>query len=201
MKPQLRVRTLLIPALAVLRSISDLEKRKFKKTERQLMVKVVLEELMYTYYDTVPWDYSYDAPPFQGMAFVKLKEAIPFVPDDDLKGIIARLKAACHTLLLPYTLIGRFDSKDGESVPSFARRLPQIFDHGVSFSWHNDFLQARWVRPTVDYKEMSVFTYFHTVHAHYVKRAKGVDEAMLAGGLIRIPMSKFLTSEYEVVFS
>ncbi|QVW55862.1 hypothetical protein pEaSNUABM9_00281 [Erwinia phage pEa_SNUABM_9] len=201
MKPQLRVRTLLIPALAVLKGISDLEKRKFKKAERQLMVKAVLEELMFTYYDTVPWDYSYRTPPFQGMAFVKLKEAIPFVPDEDLKAIIGRLKAACHTLLLPYTLIGKYDVVDGDLVPNFAQRLPQVFDHGVSFSWREDYLQVRWVRPTVDYKEMSVFTYFHTVHAYHTKRSKGVDEDMLSGGLLMIPMSKFLTSEYEVIFS
>lgn len=199
MKAQLRVRTLLIPASKVLRSIGNLEKRTFTDTERKFMVIAVLEEISFTAYAAVPWDYSYDKPPYQGMAYVHSREALTNVSETDLKSTLARLKADCAELLRPYLMPDR-EWLEG-SAADILRHAPLVFDHGVSYSWYKNFLQVTWVRPTIDYREMSATTYFHAVHAHYLKRVRGISDALLVGNMLALPMSKFLTSEYEVTFS
>ncbi|ANZ48391.1 hypothetical protein BIZ78_gp184 [Erwinia phage vB_EamM_Caitlin] len=196
MKPQLRVRTLLLPGIKLLKEIGRLEKRTFTTAEQQRMVLAVLDEISYTAYAAVPWEYSHDKPPYQGMAFVKIKEFIRDVSDDDIKSIVARVKAAAVRLLHPEILKSpEWLEIDANVVP---RGAPLIFDHGVSYHWYKNYLQVRWVRPTIDYREMSVTTYFQALHSYFLKKHKGLEAETLAGGLLTIPMNKLLTSEYEV---
>lgn len=196
MKPQLRVRTLLLPGISLLKAVGRLEKRTFTDTEQKCMVSVVLEEITYTAYAAVPWDYSHDKPPYQGMAFVKLKALFPGVRDEDIKTIVARVKAEAVRLLQPEILKSPdWLEVDANLIP---RGAPLIFDHGVRYHWYKNYLQVRWVRPTVNYREMSVTTYFDTLHRYYLKDRKGVCGVALAGSLLTLPMNKFLTSEYEV---
>ncbi len=196
MKPQLRVRTLLLPGNPLLKSIGQLEKRTFTDNEQRRMVIATLEEISYTTYAAVPWDYSHDKPPYQGMAFVKSKEFIRDVSDDDLKAIVARIKAAATRLLHPEILKNsEWRDIDADIVP---RGAPLIFDHGLSYHWYKNYLQIRWVRPTVDYRELSVTSYFQSLHSHFLKKHKGLEAETLAGGLLTVTMNKLLTSEYEV---
>lgn len=196
MKPQLRVRTLLLPGISLLKAIGRLEKRTFSAAEQQRIAIAVLDEISYTAYAAVPGDYSHDKPPYQGLAFVKCKEFIRDVSDDDLKAIIARVRVAGFKLLHPQLL-------NTEEWPEIvdrvvARGTPLIFDHGVSYHWYKSYLQVRWVRPVVDYREMSVTTYFDALHSHYLKSHKGVCGMAMAGSLLTLPLNKLLTSEYEV---
>lgn len=196
MKPQLRVRTLLLPGTQLLKAVGRLEKRTFTDTEQKRMVSAVLEEITYTAYAAVPWDYSHDKPPYQGMAFVKLKAFLPGISDEDIKTIVARVKAEAVRLLHPDILKNPdWREIDADIVP---RGAPLIFDHGVSYHWYKSYLHVRWIRPTVDYREMSVTTYFQSLHSYYLKAHKGVCGVALAGSLLTLPMNKLLTSEYEV---
>lgn len=196
MKPQLRVRTLLLPGTPLLKAIGRLEKRTFTDAEQKRMVLAVLEEITYTAYAAVPWEYSHDKPPYQGMAFVKLKAFLSGVSDDDIKAIVAKVKAEAVRLLHPDILKNPdWQEIDADIVP---RGAPLIFDHGVSYHWYKTFLQVRWIRPTVDYREMSVTSYFQSLHSYYLKTHKGVCGVALAGSLLTLPMNKLLTSEYEV---
>ncbi|QVW28603.1 hypothetical protein pEaSNUABM8_00106 [Erwinia phage pEa_SNUABM_8] len=196
MKPQLRVRTLLLPGAHLLKSVGRLEKRTFTDTEQKQMVLAALEEITFTAYAAVPWDYSHDKPPYQGMAFVKLKALLPNVGEDDIKTIVARVKAEATRLLHPDILKNPdWREIDANVVP---RGAPLIFDHGVSYHWYKSFLQVRWIRPTVDYREMSVTTYFQSLHSYYLKAGNGVHGVAMAGSLLTLPMNKLLTSEYEV---
>lgn len=196
MKPQLRVRTLLLPGTQLLKAIGQLENRIFTDIEKKQVVLAALEEVTFVSYAAIPWAYSHDKPPYQGMAFAKAKELLRNIKDDDLRSIIARVKAEITRLLHPDILKNpEWREVDANLVPHGA---PLVFDHGVSYHWYKSFLQVRWIRPTVDYREMSVTTYFQTLHSYYLKAGNGVHGVAMAGSLLTLPMNKLLTSEYEV---
>lgn len=197
MKTQTRTRTLLLEAGSVLSAIPNGEKRVFTHQERLLIAGLVLDEITFTLWSTVSWFHSMKRPPYQGMAFVKLKELLPRPPsDDDLRAIIALLTRKWTVLFarhgLPYTL------KGDDTLPTdfYDDNPPRVFDHGVRYHWHKDYLQATWLRPVIDFQEMSVTSFMRRI-AHNNPKA-GLKPDQVFDNLQSVPLCAFLTTRYQV---
>lgn len=197
MKTQMRVRTVLIPAASILSSIPNDPARSFTTQERQLMVLAVLDELTHVHFQTVPWDYSFRAPPNQGAAFNRLQVALPNVSPEILDNTIRRLKARLLPVLAQYAVTPDIlDAADAERVLGTAP-YAGVFDHGVKYDWWNKYLLVRWYRPTVNWQEMSVLTYYQKVVGS-IERTNGDISATVAAGLGYGKLSTFLSGQYEI---
>lgn len=194
MKAELRIRTMLIPVTPILKSIANLEKRIFTRDERRLMFMVVLEELTYTAWQTVPWNYSFSEPPYQGMAYYKIEKALPGLRGVDIHDIVKNVRAGILKMMehkhfpnwhyLMESEIGKFQGE------------PLVFDHGVSYLWWRDQLLVKWFRPTVNYQEMSVNTYAQRVFGPKTEHL--INGAKVNANLVYLKMGQFLTTEYDV---
>lgn len=172
MKRLMRQRSMLIPAKGMLSALPNSPEKKYSTEERKAIVVAVLEELAWVNYATLPGRFSFVRPPYKGRAYNHLQLISPGQPSDEsLAGILRVTRVA--TKILEATLSMGPDARpptDGDFKVE-----PYLFDHGVNFEFHNDFLVARWVRPVVDMEEMSVKSYIDWLVKDWSTRKVGPD--------------------------
>lgn len=173
---RMRVRSLLLPAAQLLNSIPNDRNRRFTDDERKLMVMSVLNELTTTEYNTFPHDASRVRAPYQGYAFVIIKGITnTTVSDRELVVLVNQIKNNVRALLRHYSV----DNPLGHPpLTETDWPVPLLFDHGVKYAWVGKTLQATWLRPTVDYKEMSVNSYLVWLSKYLSTRKHKPAEAM-----------------------
>lgn len=198
MEPQLRVRTMLIPAASILNSIPNDPARSFTMQERQLMVLAVLDEITHVHFQTVPWAYSFNAPPNQGAAFNAILQAYPHLNSTQVSNVIRHLKARLLPVLGQYALSDAIATKEeANRILKSVDPVPLIFDHGVKYSWWKKYLLVTWYRPVINWQEMSVLSYYRAVVKAFSDKHKAGQEVM-AGGLGMTTIGGFLSNKYEI---
>lgn len=198
MEPQMRVRTMLIPAASILSSIPNDPARSFTTQERQLMVLAVLDEITHVHFQTVPWDYSFNAPPNQGAAFNVIQQKLPHLSSQQISNVIRHLKVRLTPVLAQYALSDEVATKEEAArILKSNDPVPLIFDHGVKYDWWKKYLLVTWYRPVINWQEMSVLTYYHrVVQAFSDKHKAGQD--VITGGLGMTKIGGFLSNKYEI---
>ncbi|AXF51082.1 hypothetical protein MLDJOKPK_00072 [Salmonella phage SPAsTU] len=167
-----RQRTLLLPLSRLLGAVSNLSTVKFTDADRERLLLSAIEELLWREYYVTPFKGTLQAPYVEGqfawrlVAIIKQQRVNP----ETLTGEIAKLRAkiddVIESLLFDSSLMLGALRID---VPWEPGHPPRIFDHGYTLTvvmprgkrevslgrW----LQIRWLRPTVDWQEMSVGSY------------------------------------------
>ena len=162
---QMRVRTALISAAGVLNAIPKLPKIVLGDEIRKRLIVSMLEEQTWAKYRTLPAGYSQVTPPYVGQTLDMLKTLFKGATVDDVQHAYRCLANATDKLLArSYGLWPEGLPEEGfdDSYPAGAL----LFDHGVSYRFHKNFIHAVWLRPTVDMKEMSVASYIDFICTH-----------------------------------
>lgn len=194
MKREMRIRTALIPAKGLLSAIPNTAKKVLSQQSRKEIVVKALEERVWLGYRTLPADYSYDQTPYAGQSLNTLRMAAKGVSEDDIQYMFRCLiKAVDKTLTSSFGTWPMGFLEDG-AIGSVAYSGPFIFDHGVSFEWHNDYLVVKWIRPTVDMREMGVESYLELLADEWAH--KKVTHEVIRSRLRLIQLKEILSVSF-----